>query len=208
MERIPEMTEDDFNVVNIGDALSNQIATNINAFKTRKWRNNRTRQEVAMRLNEASKIIDPDNHKFLSPETSERTGLEINPLWQMELLVRSGLLTPKEQVAALSKLAEYTHSKAPTLTHVNNTEMSHEDWLLTLAKDEYKTIDEVAPEVTTPVQVRERGFGPEYHKRRAKRLENYTQAQDYSDAEYVDMADQLPEDYDLESFFNGSDGNG
>lgn len=107
-----------------------------------RWPYNKTQQEVQWRLNEATKFVSPDNQKALPEDIQERTGLEMNPLWFMETLVRSGLLSPKDQVSALKTLAEYTHSKAPSIRHSTNTELTAEDWLVELAKEEYQVIDD------------------------------------------------------------------
>jgi hypothetical protein len=144
----------------------------INAFilarRRRKWPNGMTGQEVQWRLNEATKMVSPDNFKFLDDTTRERTGLEINPLWMMECLIRSGTLTPKEQVAALKELAQYTHSKAPSISHSTTTHMKPEDWLLELAKEEYQVLGQDIP-IPQPMQPVERGMGKTFEKRREKR---------------------------------------
>lgn len=137
----------------------------VSSRKKRKWKHNLSQQEVAMRMNEATKMVDPSNFKFLPDDVRERTGLEINPLWMMECLVRSGLLTPKEQVAALKELAQYTHSKAPNINHNTTTHLKPEDWLLELAKDEYKEITPVQP-----MQPVERGAGKNFEKRKLNRI--------------------------------------
>lgn len=126
--------------------------------RRRQWRNNMTQQEVAVRMNEATKLISPDNMKMLDEEAQKRTGLEINPLWMMECLVRSGVLNAKEQITALKELAQYTHSKAPTLNQNTNLNVKPEDWLLELAKEEYKVIDETG-NMPTKVESNPKGTG-------------------------------------------------
>lgn len=79
-------------------------------------------QEVQARLNQASRLtLQP---KWLDEATQERTGLELNPLWMLETLIRSGILSKKDQLVALGVLAEYAHSKALTvsLTKVGTSE--------------------------------------------------------------------------------------
>ncbi len=145
-------------------------------YKRRKWKNGMTMTEVAHRLNEATKMVNPDNFKFLPDDVRARTGLEINPLWQMEVLYRSALLPPKEQVQLLSQLAAYTHSKAPSLSHNTNVNIAPEDWLLEISKDEYQTIDEAAPERVQPLQRREKGTS---NRLEAKRLAKDTTRNDF-----------------------------
>jgi hypothetical protein len=139
-----------------------------NSYKRRKWKHGMSDSEVAHRMNEATKLVNPDNFKFLDDEARARTGLEINPLWQMEVLYRSGLLPPKEQVALLAKLAEYTHSKAPSINQNTNINKA-EDWLVELANDQYETVDRSVPERIQPVQRREAGSGPDWAVRRGKK---------------------------------------
>lgn len=170
--------------------------------KLRKYMHNMTNQEAAMRLNEATKIVSPENFKFLDAATSERTGLEINPLWQMEVLVRSGVLAPKEQVAALKELASYTHSKAPTVNRNLNSEVSPEDWLLELASDQYKVIDEVNPTalVGRVIQPRELGLNPAHAKRRAKKVAELLTAGELGQEKLkaIEESVDLTEDFDWE----------
>lgn len=147
-------------------AISDKIHSFINSHKRRKWRQGMTQQEVAYRMNEATKMVSPDNYKFLSDDVRERTGLEINPLWMIETLVRSGVLQPKEQVAALKELAAYTHSKAPSISHSTTTHMKPEDWLLELAKEEYQEIEIAQPK--TPL---EKGAGKGFEQRRIKKTQ-------------------------------------
>lgn len=124
------------------------------------------KQEVQRRLDEASKWVSPDNQKFLPAETQDRTGLEMNPLWMLECLVRSGTLPLKEQVSALKILADYTHSKAPSVSHNTSVHLKAEDWLKQLAETEYP---EVSVERRIPAP---EGQGPQYEWWRKKRLEN------------------------------------
>ena len=98
-----------------------------------------TQQEIQVRLNEASLMVSEANAKFLPSDTQARTGLELNPLWQMECLVRSGALSPDKQILALKTLAEYTHSKSPSL---NQTMVGKpEDFLMRLAEAEFPTVE-------------------------------------------------------------------
>ncbi|MBD3754222.1 MAG: hypothetical protein IE937_01105 [Gammaproteobacteria bacterium] len=162
----------------------------INAFvagkRRRKWRNGMSQHEVQHRMNEATKMIDPTNYKFLPDNVRERTGLEINPLWMMECLVRSGVLAPKEQVAALKELAQFTHSKAPSISHSTTTHMKPEDWLLELAKEEYKVIGEDIA-MQQPMQPVERGAGKTYEKRMAKRVAETEALIEYSQNELAQL---------------------
>lgn len=168
----------------------------VSSMKNRKWKNNMTKQEVAARMNEASKMIDPSNFKFLDDETRKRTGLEVNPLWMMECLYRSGSLTPKEQLQALKELAQYTHSKAPNINHNTNT-TAPEEWLLELSKEDYELVDELPS--FQPRQLRERGAGRDYETRRAKRVELANTIQEYSAEEIGGMAEEL-EGFDFDEF--------
>ncbi|MDO5647371.1 hypothetical protein [Paracoccus sp. (in: a-proteobacteria)] len=174
--------------------LANTLTGKLAGFKARKWRYGMSRQEVAARLNEATKMVDPGNYKFLDDATRERTGLEVNPLWLMECLVRSGALNPKEQVTALKELAQYTHSKAATVNHNINAN-APEDWLLELAKDEYKVIDAESFQPKTP---RERGMGRDYEHKRAKNLKIMSSVQNYMEAGLAEMEAELGDfDFDL-----------
>lgn len=168
-----------------------QIQLQINAFvqsrKNRNWPSAYTKQEIQVRLNEAAKIATAQ--KFLPEEVTERTGLQLNPLWMMETLVRSGVLTPKEQVNALKELATYTHSKAPTINHSTTTHMKPEDWLLEIAQEEYQTIE------VPPKKVRvAAGAGAKYlanqriAKERMDNLQNF-QSEEFSllEAEVDDL---------------------
>lgn len=144
----------------------------LNAFvaarRRRKWPNGMTGQEVQYRLNEATKMVDPTNFKFLPDDVRERTGLEINPLWMMECLVRAGVLSAKEQVAALKELAQYTHSKAPSINHNTNVSMKPEDWLMELAKDEYQVLGVDIP-MPQPMQPIERGMHREHERKKVRK---------------------------------------
>jgi len=159
------------------------------SFSRRRWRNGMTQQEVAHRMNEATKMVNPDNNKFLDTETSQRTGLTLNPLWQMECLYRSGILTPKDQISILKTLADYTHSKAATI-NVNNNNNTHEDWIMQLAKDEYK---EVLPEKLPEdrKQPRENKHGPLYEKRRQQKLDAIEEATVKFDIEMGSLSEEL-----------------
>ena len=147
--------------------IYNEFQGRTSAYKRRAWKNGMSQQEVAQRMNEATKMINPDNFKFLPEDVRKRTGLEVNPLWAMECLYRSGLLPPKEQITLLTQLASYTHSKAPSLSHNTNVNLKPEDWLLEISKEEYQTVDEA--QVIQPLQRRENGSGGEYETRRLKR---------------------------------------
>lgn len=144
--------------------LAMKINTFISARKQRHWVRGMSKVEVAQRMDQATKMVNPNNFKFLDDATRQRTGLEINPLWMMECLVRSGLLSPKEQVAALKELASFTHSKAPSINHNTVTNMKPEDWLLELAKEEYQEV-----EIQQPKQPVEAGMGPRYETRLQKK---------------------------------------
>lgn len=163
-----------------------QIHRKIVAFKNshsgRKWKNNMTQQEVAMRMNEASKMIDPTNFKFLPDDVRERTGLEVNPLWMIECLVRSGLLTPKEQVAALKELASFTHSKAPSISHNTHMKVDPEDWLLELAKEEYEEITPVQPK-----QPIEKGTHKTFEKRMLQKTKEVDAVVSYGNEQIEEM---------------------
>lgn len=172
--------------------LQRQIQMYVTTRKNRKWRNGMTKQEIAYRMNEATKMVSPDNYKFLPDDVRERTGMEINPLWMMECLVRSGVLSPKEQVTALKELAQYSHSKAPSINHSTTTHMKPEDWLLELAKEEYKEI-----EVEQPKQPREAGLHRDYEKKAKKRQLEHTEVTSFASEEYEALMAEI-EDADFE----------
>lgn len=159
---------DPFNMPKEGAAIQRKISAYVSGKRRRKWKNTMSIQEIHYRMNEATKMIDPDNFKFLNDDIRERTGLEINPLWMMECLVRSGLLAPKEQVTALKELSQYTHSKAPNINLNSNSNVNPEDWLLELAKDEYKVLG-VDIEIPQPLQPVERGAGKNFEKNLLRR---------------------------------------
>jgi hypothetical protein len=179
------------------------LARKINGFiasrRKRKWPHGMSKQEVQFRLNEATKMVSPDNFKFLPDDVRERTGLEINPLWMMETLVRSGTLSAKEQVTALKELAQYTHSKAPSISHNTNTNLKPEDWLLELAKDEYAVLGEDIP-MPIPKQRIEKGMHKTFEEKRAKRMVEKTALLTYSQSELealeAEFADWDEEDED------------
>jgi hypothetical protein len=158
MQMPPEMEE-----------VFREYTSKVTKFKRRKFRHGMSDTEVAARLNEATKLVDPDNYKFLPDDVRARTGLEINPLWAMEVLVRSGALPLKDQLSALKELAAYTHSKAPSLQHNTNVNLKPEDWLLEIAKDEYSVVDVARPERIQPLQKREKGEGKDYERRRIQK---------------------------------------
>lgn len=167
----------------------------INAFKAkfkgRRWKNGMTQQEVQVRMNEATKMIDPTNYKFLPEDVRERTGLEINPLWMIECLVRSGVLPAKEQVAALKELAQYSHSKAPNISHNTTTHMKPEDWLLELAKEEYQEI-----EIKQPMTPIERTAGPLYEKRLEKKIRETSAVISYGASELSELEAQVDAEWE------------
>jgi hypothetical protein len=182
------------------------LARRVNGFiagrRRRKWPNGMTKQEVQFRLNEATKMVSPDNFKFLPDDVRERTGLEINPLWMMECLVRSGTLSPKEQVVALKELAQYSHSKAPSISHNTNTNLKPEDWLLELAKDEYQVLG-TDIEMPRPMQPVERGMHRLADKKRATRMAEKTALLTHSqselealEAEFDDWEEEWEDDAD------------
>lgn len=156
------------------------------ARKRRKWRNYMKKDEIAYRMNEATKMVDPTNFKFLPDDVRERTGLEINPLWMMECLVRSGILSPKEQIQALKELAQYTHSKAPSINHNTTTHLKPEDWLLELAKEEYKVLGEDIP-MRQPMQPVERGSHKWHESKLKKRVEEFDALADYSSEQLKEL---------------------
>lgn len=177
--------------------VQNQINAFVTHRKNRNWPGGLTKQEIQVRLNEASQLVE--HQKFLPPEVQERTGLQLNPLWMMETLVRSGVLTPKEQVGALKELASYTHSKAPTISHSTTTEMRPEDWLLELAQDEYQVVN--IPEKKERVQA---GAHPKHAPRKRLERERIGNLQSYQTSELALMQGEV-EDIDFEDDpFGGS----
>lgn len=167
-----------------------------NRVRRRKFPNGMTMLEAQYRLNEATKMVNPDNFKFLPDDVRERTGLEINPLWMMECLVRSGLLTPKEQVVALKELAQYTHSKSPSISHATTTHMKPEDWLLELAKDEYKVLGTDIP-IPQPKQPIERGAGAQYEENRARKIKEASALMVHGSEIYKELEEEYAEFEDL-----------
>lgn len=117
-------------------------------------------------------MVNPENQKMLPPDVQERTGLEMNPLWMIETLVRGGVLSAKDQVSALKTLAEYTYSKAPTVSHNANVEVSAEDWLQKLAEEEYPEV-QIEQRKTAP-----HGKGKRYLEHKQRRIDAGTQAPD------------------------------
>lgn len=178
--------------------LQRKIYASISALKKRKWPHTMSKQEVHHRLNEATKMVDPSNFKFLPDDVRERTGLEINPLWMMECLVRSGILSPKEQVAALKELAAYTHSKAPSISHSTNTQMKPEDWLFELAKDEYKVIGVDIP-MKQPMTPIEAGMHRLHEKKRERKTQEIAGLLEFGSKELEIMDAELA-DVDLGDF--------
>lgn len=179
-------------------SLQKKIYGSIASLKKRKWPHTMSQQEVHHRLNEATKMVDPSNFKFLPDDVRERTGLEINPLWMMECLVRSGILNPKEQVAALKELANYTHSKAPSISHSTSTQMKPEDWLFELAKDEYKVIGVDIP-MKQPMTPIEAGMHKWHEKRKERITSEIKGLVDYGAQEFEALEAEISA-ADLEGF--------
>lgn len=169
--------------------LKKKVLAFVSARKRTVWPNSMTKQEVHHRLNEATKMVNPDNYKFLPDDVRERTGLEINPLWMMECLVRSGTLGPKEQMQGLKELAAYTHSKAPNISHTTSTQLKPEDWLLELAKEEYTVIGSEELPMKQPRQPVERGASPKFEKRTKKKNEETVNLIERNDAALGEMMD-------------------
>ncbi len=165
--------------------IQRKVEAFVTARKNRSWAHNMSKQEVAMRMNEATKITTVV--KFLDDTTRERTGLELNPLWQIEVLVRSGTLSPKEQITALKELAGYTHSKAPTVSTNTNINVNPEDWLLELAKDDYKVLG--TPEAPLPkhYQPREQGAGKLAERASTRRTKEANNLLTFSADDYAEM---------------------
>lgn len=136
--------------------------------RNRKWVGAMSQQEVSFRMNEATKMVSPDNFKFLDNDVRQRTGLELNPLWMMECLYRSGILNPKDQITVLKELANYTHSKAPSINHSTVAAISPEDWLLELAKGEYEVLGKEVP-MPEPRQPVEKGSSGKYLGQKRRR---------------------------------------
>lgn len=173
--------------------IANKITSFVSARKRTKWVHGMTQQEVQARMNEATKMVNPDNFKFLPDDVRERTGLEINPLWMMETLVRSGLLTPKEQVAALRDLAQYTHSKAATISHNTHSEVKPEDWLLELAKEEYRVVEE-GIELRQPMTPVERGSSKRFESKTLKRTHEVKALQDFGSGQLAEYEAMFTDD--------------
>lgn len=165
----------------------------INSKKSTKFKGGMSRQEVAHRMNEASKMIDPDNHKVLDKATQERTGLELNPLYGIELQIRSGTLSPKDMLTALKTLAEYTHSKAPTVATVNNTH-SWEAHVFDLAKEAGYEVIDVEENVRS-----EYGMGINYISTMENKVKLLEEAEVITENAYEDIANQL-DGFELRDF--------
>ena len=174
--------------------LSRMINNFIVHRKTRKWKHAMSQQEVQVRMDAATKMVDKDNFKFLNDSVRERTGLEVNPLWMMECLVRSGILSPKEQLNALGQLATFTHSKAPSITHATNTNMKPEDWLIELAKEHYETVDDA--EVIQPRQRNEYGSTPKAVKESKRRVRDVQALENLGSIKLLEMEALFDDDED------------
>jgi len=175
------------------DRYSAQLYYSIKAFVDARMRkdypSSMPLKEIHFRLNEASKLVDPKNLKFLPEHITERTGLELNPLWMLEVLVRSGTLSAKEQIAALKELAQYTHSKAPSINHNTNTTMTPEDWLIELARDDYPVLEDA--KVIQPKQPKEAGMGPEFEVKRLAREREAAEYLEILDADYQVLSEEM-----------------
>lgn len=165
--------------------------------KQTKFKGGMSKQEVQHRMNEASKLVDPDNVKFLDKATQDKLGLETNPLWHMEALARSGTLSPKDQAMVWAKLAEYTHSKAATVNH--NTHSTYDELM-------QKIMDDAAIEVEyAPIEVEPRidaqpGMGKLYARIQEDKVKTSEQAEEITDAAFEDYAAQMS-DIDLKDFY-------
>ncbi len=183
-------------------SVAQKVLDFIRVRKRTKWRNGMTNAEIQARMNEATKMVSPDNFKFLPDDVRDRTGLEINPLWMMECLVRSGLLNPKEQVATLKELAAYTHSKAPTIQHNTHAEVKPEDWLLELATEEYKVVTE--EHIRQPRQPVEAGLGKQYESNLKRRSSELVAISKYGKGQLSEFESMFTDDDTVEVDFGAS----
>jgi hypothetical protein len=149
-----------------------------------KFHGSMSRQEVQVRLDEASKMVSVENVKFLPPDIQARTGLELNPLWMMECLVRSGSLNPNQMVNALRTLTEYTHSKAPSMSQNISLTGKAEDFLLKLAEEEYPQV-EVEPKKKRKAP----GTGPRAEFEKARREKWKAEGRVNERGKYVPLRD-------------------
>lgn len=170
-----------------------------------KFKGGMSKQEVQVRMNEASKLIDPNlNPKFLDKATQDKFGLELNPMWQMEALARSGRLSAKDELAAWAKLAEYTHSKAATITETN-TKFTLEDYL-------NKSVDEQREAIEaeyTVVQIEERtitpaGMSEDFNRKQAVIAKTMDQASELTSESIEALAEELG-DFDIREYFNNEE---
>jgi hypothetical protein len=80
-------------------------------------------------------IMDP----FLPVEKQKELGIVINPLYHLQKLFLSGIMTPKEQIALLSKLTDFTHQKVAQKSEVSVSRP--EEFLEKIAFQDEKVID-------------------------------------------------------------------
>ena len=93
--------------------------------------NGKTKTEVAQAVYDAAPtVVQP---KELPADVQERTGITENPLHAIELMCKADLLAGREKLAALKTLAEYTHSKAPSISESKLAVTRPEDFLAELA---------------------------------------------------------------------------
>ncbi|MBB6253023.1 hypothetical protein [Nitrospirillum iridis] len=97
-------------------------------------RNGSTRVETEQAMFDAAPLVQAS--KQLPADIQERTGLTINPLYEMELMVRADALGARERLQALKELAAYTHSRAPSIVDSKVEVKRAEDWLDQLAAEE------------------------------------------------------------------------
>lgn len=67
------------------------------------------------------RLIDEDNvaptteftvQKYLAEDKQKELGISINPLYEIQRMLLSGVLTPKDHASMLKELAKYTHQQA------------------------------------------------------------------------------------------------
>lgn len=100
-------------------------------------------QEIVRRMEELEETL-PDGlimNPYLSADKQKELGITINPMYYLQKMFLSGIMTPKEQIAILTKLTDFTHQK--TTQKTENIISRPEEFLELLANDE-RVIDGTA----------------------------------------------------------------
>ena len=95
----------------------------------------------------------------------------------------------------LVRIDTYTHSKAPNISHTTTTQMKPEDWLIELAKEEYKVVDHETP-LQQPMQRVEAGMGKQHQKRLEKRIIEQENLLSFSADEMSQMEEMIDAEWE------------